>query len=69
MEEKIFNISFNIWAKDAEEVNRMKGSIIDFINWFGERGYKVSADKVSEAINGWQKNFFIKNEVIKYFTK
>lgn len=69
MEEKVFNISFNIWAKNENEVNELKQSFINFIEWFGQRGCKVSADKVSKAINNWQKNVFIRNEVIKYFNK
>lgn len=67
MNDKIVNISFNVWANSEEEGIRLRNSICDFIEWFGQRGIKVSASKLDEAIGNWQKNALVKNSIIKHF--
>lgn len=67
MNDKIVNISFNVWANSEEEGIRLRKSICDFIEWFGQRGIKVSASKLDEAIGSWQKNTLVKNSIIKHF--
>lgn len=67
MNDKIVNISFNVWANSDEEGARLRKSICDFIDWFGQRGIKVSASKLDEAIGNWQKNALVKNSIIKHF--
>lgn len=67
MDDKIVNISFNVWANNEEEGARLRKSICDFIEWFGQRGIKVSASKLDEAISNWQKNALVKNSIIKHF--
>ena len=67
MNDKIANISFNVWANSEAEGIRLRKSICDFIEWFGQRGIKVSASKLDEAIGNWQKNALVKNSIIKHF--
>lgn len=67
MNDKIVNISFNVWANDENEAQELKTAICDFIDWFGQRGIKVSASRLTEAINNWQNNFIVKNSIIKHF--
>ena len=67
MNDKIVNISFNVWANSDEEGARLRKSICDFIDWFGQRGIKVSASKLDEAIGNWQKNALVKSSIIKHF--
>ena len=67
MNDKIVNISFNVWANSEEEGIRLRKSICDFIEWFGQRGIKVSASKLDEAVGNWQKNTLVKNSIIKHF--
>ena len=67
MDDKVVNISFNVWANNEQEAIELKQSICDFIEWFGQRGKKVSASKLSNAINNWQKNVFVRNQIINYF--
>lgn len=68
MNDKIVNISFNVWANDEREAEELKASICEFIDWFGQRGMKVSASKLNEAISKWQSNFIVKNSIIKHFS-
>lgn len=67
MNDKIVNISFNVWANSEEEAKELRQSIYDFIDWFGQRGIKVSASKLNEAISRWQSNALVKNSIIKHF--
>ena len=68
MNDKIVNISFNVWANSEDEAKELKSAMCDFIDWFGQRGMKVSASKLTEAISKWQNNFIVKNSIIKHFS-
>ena len=67
MNDKVLKIEFNIWGNDESEATELKKAICDFIEWHGQRGIKVSADKLSRAINNWQSNPFVKNSIINHF--
>lgn len=67
MNDKVVNISFNIWANNEDEAVELKKNICEFIDWFGQRGIKVSASKLSEAIVRWQNNILVKNSIINHF--
>ena len=69
MNDKIVNISFNVWANDESEAIELKKSVCGFIDWFGERGIKVTASKLNEAVVNWQKNPFVKSHVINHYKK
>ena len=69
MNDKIVNISFNVWANSEEEGATLRKSICEFIDWFGQRGIKVSASKLNEAISKWQSNMLVKNSIIKHFNQ
>lgn len=67
MNDKVVNISFNVWANNEEEGARLKQTICDFIDWFGQKGIKVTASKLTEAIDKWQANTLVRNRVINHF--
>lgn len=67
MNDKIVNISFNVWANDEREAEELNKAVCDFIDWFGQRGIKVTASKLSDAINRWQNNILVRNSVINHF--
>lgn len=67
MNDKVVNISFNVWANSEDEAKELRQSICDFIDWFGQRGVKVTSSKLTQAINNWQNNAIVKNSVIRYF--
>ena len=69
MNDKVVKISFNIWANNDAEGEELKKWICAVIDYFGEKGIKVSASKLSKAISKWQDNVFIKNNVINYFNE
>ena len=67
MNDKVVKIEFNVWANSEEEGNELRKAICDFIAWHGERGVKVTASKMTEAIIRWQDNVFVKNSIINHF--
>ena len=67
MNDKVVNISFNVWANNEDEALVLRNAICKFIDYQGSQGRKVSASKLTEAINNWQRNVFIKNQVNNYF--
>lgn len=67
MDNKIVNISFNLWANSEEEAEELKKEICNFIDWHGKQGRKVSASKLTEALRKWQSNPFVKQHIINHF--
>lgn len=67
MNDKVVNISFNVWANNEEEGVRLKQAICDFIDWFGQKGIKVTASKLTNAIDNWQTNALVKERIINHF--
>lgn len=67
MEDKIIKIEFNVWANDEAEGEMLKKAVCDFIAWHGQQGRKVTAKKLADAINNWQNNLFVRNQIINYF--
>ena len=67
MNDKVVNISFNVWADSESEAVELKKSVCSFIDWFGQRGIKVTASKLNEALSNWDRNTFVKNSIINHF--
>lgn len=69
MNDKIVKIQFNIWANEEKDATELQQAIFDFIDWFGERGIKVTASKIREAISMWDKNAFVKSKIVEFLNK
>lgn len=67
MNDKVVKIEFNVWANNENEAIELKKAICDFINWHGEHGIKVSASKLTEAVQKWQINPLVKRSIINHF--
>lgn len=63
-----YEIKFNIYADNAEEANVAREAIVSFINVLASKGVAVKGDKITEAINKWDKNPFIKSKIIEFFS-
>lgn len=68
MYDKVVEIKFNVWANNEQEGEELKKAICEFIEWHGQRGRKVSAPRLTEAIKSWQSNILVKNSIIKHFS-
>lgn len=67
MNDKIVNISFNVWANDETEGVELKKMICDFIDRQGSQGRKVSASGLMEAMKKMQSSSLAMNMVNKHF--
>lgn len=68
MYDKVVKIEFNIWADCEQDGEDLKKAIAEFIEWHGQRGRKVSAPRLTMALNNWQNNILVKNSIIKHFS-
>ena len=64
---KGFPITFNIYARNEQEVEALRMAIADFIGTHARQGRAVDAARLTHAIREWDKNPFIKNKIINYF--
>lgn len=67
MNDKVVNISFNIWANDEKEGLELKKMICDFIDWHGSQGRKVTATGLIDAMKKMQESSLAMNMVNKHF--
>ena len=65
---KGFPISFNIYARDEQEVEELRMAIIAFIGFHARQGRAIDAARLAQAIGRWDKNPLVRNQIIKYFT-
>lgn len=64
---KVFPVSFEVYAYDAQEVEDLRKAIVGFIAFHAERNIPVLAGKAAKGISNWCKNPFVKNKIIQYF--
>lgn len=67
MNDKVVNISVNVWANNEEEGKELTKTLCDFVDGLGQMGVKVSASKVTEAIKKWKSNPLVKHGIINHF--
>lgn len=67
MNDKIVNISFNIWANDENEGMELKKMICEFIDWHGSQGRKVTASGLIDAMKKMRESTLAMNIVNKHF--
>jgi hypothetical protein len=67
MNDKIVNISFNIWANDEKEGIELKKMICEFIDWHGSQGRKVTASGLIDAMKKMRESTLAMNIVNKHF--
>ena len=60
-------ITFSIYAESAEEAERGRKAIVQFINIVGQHGAKVSGDKLVEAVSRLSCSPFIASQIFKFF--
>ncbi len=66
MNDKVTKIEFNVWANDETEGIEVAKAIGQVIDWYGQRGIKVTANHLKQAIDKWQTNSLVKQGLIGY---
>ena len=63
-----YEIKFQVYADSPEEVESARLAIVSFLKQHAQQGRAVTARKVTEAVSRWDKNPFVKNRIIEFFS-
>lgn len=64
---KGFPLTFNIYAENEQEVEECRKAIIGFIGLHAAQCRAVTAQKVTNALKNWDRNYIIKKQIVEYF--
>ena len=64
---RVFPVTFEVYAYDAQEVEELRKAVVDFIAFHAQRNLPILAGKAAEGIRNWDKNPFVKNRIIQFF--
>ena len=64
---KVFPITFEVYAYDAQEVEELRMAIVAFIGYHARQGRAVDAARLAKAIANWDQNPIVKSQIINYF--
>ena len=62
-----YEVKFNIYANSQAEADIVSAAIKSFINENAKVGIAVTAQKITDAVQKWGGNPFIKNRITNYF--
>ena len=62
-----FPITFNVYARNEQEVEQLRMAIVAFIGQHAQQGRAVDAERTAKAISNWDKNPIVRNQIINYF--
>ena len=62
-----FPITFDIYARNEQEVENLRMAIVAFIGCHARQGRAVDAERLAKAISNWDNNPIVKNKIIDYF--
>ncbi|MCR5588011.1 MAG: hypothetical protein K6F72_00160 [Bacteroidales bacterium] len=63
-----YEIKFNIYAESAEEATVARNAIVGFIDTLAKQGRAVTGRKIATAAAQWDKNPFVRNKIVEYFS-
>ena len=64
---KGFPITFDVYARNEQEVEELRMAIVAFIGFHARQGRAVDAARLAKAISNWDNNPIVKNKIIDYF--
>lgn len=62
-----FPITFDIYARNEQEVEELRMAIVAFIGCHARQGRAVDAERLAKAISNWDNNPIVRNKIIDYF--
>lgn len=65
---KGYEIRFNIYAENEQEVEEARQAICAFIRSHAEQGRAVTAKRVADAVSKWDSNPIVRSRIINYLT-
>lgn len=64
-----YPITIKIYAENEQEAEAARHALGGFVDELGRQGIAVTGSKIAEGISRWDKNPFIKSQIIKHFRK
>ena len=62
-----YELKINIYAENEAEIEETRQALATFINLHAQQGRAVSAKKITQAVNNWEKNPIVRNAIINFF--
>lgn len=66
---QVYPITINIYAENEQEAEAARHALGGFVDALGKQGIPVTGNKIAEGVSHWDKNPFIKSQIIKHFKK
>ena len=66
---QVFPITIKIYAENEQEAEAARHALGGFVDALGKQGIPVTGNKIAEGIARWDKNPFVKSQIIKHFKK
>ena len=63
-----YEIKLNIYAESPQEAEQARQALIGFISQHARHGRAVRGNKIVEAISKWERNPFVKSQIIKFLS-
>ena len=63
-----YEIRFNLYAENEQEATEARNAIVGFISTMARQGRAVTGRKIAEAVTRWDRNSFVKNKIIEFFS-
>jgi hypothetical protein len=64
---KVFPITIKIYAEDEQEAEQTRQALGGFVDQLGQMGIPVTGTKIADGLSRWQKNTFVKSQIINHF--
>ena len=66
---KLYNVTIPVYADNEEDAQMAANALASFVSEVKAQGRAVTAKGVADAASKWQRNAFVKNEILKQFPK
>lgn len=66
---RLYNVTIPVYADNEQDAQQAANALAAFVSEVKQQGRAVTANGVVDAVGKWQKNAFVKNEILKYFPK
>ena len=66
---RLYNVTIPVYADNEQDAQQAANSLAAFVSEVKQQGRAVTAKGVANAAGKWQRNAFVKNEILKHFPK
>lgn len=66
---QVFPITINIYAENEQEADAARHALGGFVDQMGQQGIAVTGNKIADGIARWQRNAFVRQQIINHFRK